>query len=132
MKKVFVVSLLLVSIFLIGNAEVALANGDCQDYECTYISTCDGEFDGGGKQCVELCTDGFFYGDIGAYWFDCDLLALNHKSWLGEGGSMGGDIGCSVNLSGRAMTLVISLTEVDCIERNTCVPCDDCCMPPAP
>ena len=127
MKKVFILSLFLISIFLIGNAEVALAQGEgCQDYECTGVVTCEGEYNGTYEECVTLCTDGF-YGDIDSYWFGCSLLSLDGKHYLGEGGSMGGDIGCSVSFSGRSMTLIISGTEDECIGRNICVPCDECC-----
>jgi len=128
MKKVFVVLVLFISVFLIGSvAESFSSAGVCQDYWCTYITTCDGVVTGGGEECTTLCTDGF-YGDIGGDWYGCDLIAINQKNLLGEGGAGGaGAIACSVNLHGRSMSLYLSLADVSCIERHNCVPCDGCC-----
>ena len=69
MKKVFVVSLLLVSIFLIGNAEFAFAYvcSHYRDYECTWTNRWYGEVQETGTDCMELCYDNGFEVSINDY-----------------------------------------------------------------
>jgi len=127
MKKVFVVSLLLISIFLIGNAEVALAQ--CQDYQCTgnemqyrvvteYFNTC-----------VELCTDGDPYMLYGL-WFSGYLYPIDTKNFLGTANSAYGWTGCSVERKGSRIIAKLSYIQEDMgyTDIIRCTPCDDCCF----
>jgi hypothetical protein len=135
MKKVFVVSLLLVSIFLIDSSGEAFLTDGCQEYQCSTIEGQHGEVYYYGEACVELCPDypaypnvlsGFLSGD----WIDCYLYpATGLKYLLGTADTNYGWGGCSVEKRGRSMTAKITYIQegegyVDIIK---CTPCDDCC-----
>jgi hypothetical protein len=130
MRKSYLFTVLLMLFFLgtlvMTNNAWAPPMGDCQDYWCTYIDICGGEVVDIDDECATLCTDGF-QGNIGGGWYGCDLMAINTKNLLGEGGSSVGDAACSVNLLGKSMTLELALTDYNCITRYKCVPCDGCC-----
>ena len=130
MKKVFVVSLLLMSIFLIVNAEMVLAQ-ECTTYLCNGKHLClDGE-SGGWEDCVEICIDEG-YAEIEGYCWGCDLggrsLFSSNKNFVGIGGSCGPDLRCSVELRGRAMT--VDFYEVGsnppCMDQLRCVKNNEC------
>jgi len=71
MKKLFVVSLLLISIFLIGNAEVTSADEEnCKLYLATITIADDEGIVDSWKDCIEVC----FYPDGWAdAWVFCDM-----------------------------------------------------------
>ena len=84
MKKTFVVLLLLVGVFLIGNAEMAFAQ--CmyhQDYQCSGIEREDGEVSDIYTTCVGFCYNDTF--EVGMYgeWFWAYLYPLDGKHLLG-------------------------------------------------
>ena len=114
MKKVFVVSLLLVSIFLIGNVEVALAQCiDYHSYECTYTAYQYGEIDEMGTTCVGLCyDDGFEVVGYGG-WFSCYLYPIDSKNLLGTANTAYDWAGCSVEFRGRSITAKLSYIQED-------------------
>ena len=130
MKKVLIVSLLLVSIFLIGNAEAALAQ--CQQYDCSGIGTQYGEVFDIYTDCVELCNFGDYY-DLYGFWFTGYLYPLDGKHLLGTADTMGGWAGCSVELQRRSMTFTFSFIQDGngYVDTMKCTPCDGCCMLPS-
>jgi hypothetical protein len=85
MKKVLLISLLLVSIFLIGNAEMALAQcHDYQYYECYAIDMEYGEVTSTGPACLYFCYDYGFEIDVSGPCFLCQLYpATGSKNLLG-------------------------------------------------
>ena len=104
MKKVFVVSLLLVSIFLIGNAEVALAQCDLlQDYRCTVTRTQYGVVDSIFPDCVQLCYDGFDVYFYDPFCFYCYLYPVGLKSLVGTANTLWGQAGCFVKTKGKKL-----------------------------
>jgi hypothetical protein len=132
MKKVFFVSLLLVSIFLIGSSGKAFANGECQWYQCSGKYLClDGE-SGEWEDCVEICIDEGSARIGSPYWFGCDLGGISlfgsNKNFVGVGDSTEGLLGCSVSLRGRSMT--VDLYEIEsippCLDQLKCVKNDEC------
>jgi len=80
MKKVFIVSLLLIGVFLIGSSGVALAQ--CQQYQCTGNTSLYGVFeDYTYDTCVALCP-----GDPYFLWsenFSGYLYPIDTKNFLG-------------------------------------------------
>lgn len=129
MKKVFVVLLLLVSIFLIGNAEFAAAAA-CQDYQCRGTLTQDREFVETYDTCVELCYGNGF--EVGIYG-DCFagyLYTINKISLLGIAGTCYGLAGCSVE-GDRSTLITVKLSYIEndegYVELLKCKPCDNCC-----
>jgi hypothetical protein len=137
MKKVFFVSLLLVSIFLIGNAELASA-GCCtnyQDYYCTGITSEDGYIDDTWEDCAELCyDDGFevyindfagwdeYYGYLYPAPDNKHLLGTFYDYTYGWGG-------LSVEFKGRSMIVNFTWIQNDdgYVAKAKCTPCNDCC-----
>jgi len=127
MKKAFVISLLLVCVFLTGNVEMALAQ-ECTTYLCTGKWSCGDEQ---WTDCVEICIDKG-YAEIEGYCWGCDLggrsLFSSNKNFVGIGGSCGPDLRCSVELRGRSMT--VDLYEVgsppSCMEQLRCVKSNEC------
>jgi len=114
MKKVFIVSLLLVSIFLISNAEVASAQCmDYHSYECTIAQTQYGEITNTFNTCVGLCYDDGF--EVVAYgWFTAYLYpATDNRHLLGTANSANGWAGCSVEFKGRSLIGKLSYIQDD-------------------
>jgi hypothetical protein len=132
MKKVFVVSLLLVSIFLIGNAGVAVAQcNDYEQYSCTGILTQYGEIVASDNDsCIFLCLDNF---EIDLYYdyFQCYLYpAPDSKHLLGTAYDPAfGWAGCSVDRRGRTITTKVTYIQDDDGYEGivNCTPCNDCC-----
>jgi len=126
MKKVFIVSLLLISIFLISNAE--LASAQCQDYECTLFESAYGEFYDSSDTCVELCPGDpyMLYG----VWFTGYLYpATDSKYLLGTAFTSSDWAGCSVEHRGRSITAKLSYIQhgYGYVDILRCTPCNDCC-----
>ena len=107
MKKALLVSLLLVSIFLIGSVKEAGAN-DCTFYSCTGKYSCGEGIIEEWPDCVDI-----HYGDghaaLYGEWFMCELGGINlgssNKNFVGVCESMSGLLGAAVNLRGRSMTI---------------------------
>jgi hypothetical protein len=134
MKKVFVVLLILVSIFLIGNAGKALARClDYQDYECTVTGYQYGEVDFTDTDCVELCYDDGFEVYINTPFFYGYLYpATGSKNLLGTCYDYEYDwTGCSVESRGRSIIVKLSYIQEDdgYVVIYKCTPCDGCCIP---
>ena len=144
MKKVFIVLLLLVSVFLIGNAKVASADdGNCDGYQCTGKFACEGDFDEDiinevneviREECFTLCSDkGNAY--LYSYWGACDLggrsLFASSKNFVGTGYTYGYEVslGCAVDLRGNSMTVdlfTVDLSEDGCMMQLRCVKSESC------
>src|SRR4030043_1487692 len=110
MKKVFVVSLLLVSIFLISNAEANLVTDECQCYQCTVKYSYGQVISWEDTDNVQMCISENGTARISGFNWYCDLggssLFLSKKNFVGLGyaqWSLGQ--GCSVQLRGRSMTI---------------------------
>jgi len=60
MKNIFVVALLLISVFLIGNAEAVAENGDCREFLVNMTTNPNDALPGPGswQECVAICPDG--------------------------------------------------------------------------
>jgi len=79
MKKVFVVSLLLISIFLIGNSGMAgVEMGDCQVYRSTVTS--DSEMLGSWEDCIEVCIYPDGWAQAWTYCNYSDYLILTYEN----------------------------------------------------
>jgi hypothetical protein len=126
MKKTFVVSLILVSIFLIGSSEIA-STKECKTYLCTGKYLCiGGESGTWSEECVSICIDeGFAL--AGGEWWGCDLggrsLFSNNKNFVGVGYSTEGYLGCSIILRGRSVTIDLYEDEANppCMDQLRCV-----------
>ena len=136
MKKVFVVSLLLVSAFLICSSGKALARClDYQEYECSVTGYQDGEVDFIDTDCLELCFDDGFEVDINSSegGFTCYLYpATGSKYLLGTADTIGsGWGGCSVERRGRSIKIKLTLIQQGIGQEVilNCKPCDGCCGP---
>jgi len=131
MTKVFFVSLLLASIFLIVNAELSAAQCEnYQDYQCAGSATAYGEIVHIEDTCVELCLDSQYPYYLDGYWFTGYLYPVTgSKSLLGTASSYFGWAGCSVEFHGRSMTTRLSYIDNDSGQVATlkCAPCDNCC-----
>ena len=135
MKKIFVVSLLLVSVFLIGNSGTALAQCmDYQDYECTFVWYLDGAVDyvGVDPYCIELCfDDGFEVYATDYMWFEAWLYpATDNRHLLGTiydyyYSSWGG---CSIEFKGRSLIFSSSYIQDGngWVLINRCTPSNNC------
>jgi hypothetical protein len=135
MKKIFFVSLILVSAFLIGSSGVAWAPCmNYQQYQCTGTAYQYGEVDETYGTCVGLCLDYLSYADydyLWGEWFNCYLYpATDNKHLLGTADTMYEWAGCSVELRGRSLTAKLSYIEEDegYIDVIKCTPCNDCCI----
>ena len=133
MKKVFFVSLLLVSLFLIGSSGVASAQ-ECTDYECSWITTCDGEVDSiDYGWCIELCTDGFEFYATDYDWYEAWLYpAPDDKHLLGTADTDYDWAGYSIEFKGRSLIGIFSFIQEDegCVEVDHCVPSTNCSYGP--
>ena len=131
MKKVLLISLLLVSIFIIGSSGEALAQ--CQDYQCTVTLFQDGEVEEVGSTQVELCPFYISYPTyLTGYWFTCYLYpTTGSKHLLGTAATMADWAGCSVEFKGRSLTAQLTYIQEDLGYANTfkCTPCDGCFVP---
>ena len=112
MKKVFLVCLLLVGIFLIGSSGKALAACmDYRSYECTHTETQYGKITYMGTECVGLCYDDGFEVDVYGNCFVCYLYpATDSKYLLGTANTCAGWSGCSVEFKGRS--IIVKATNV--------------------
>jgi hypothetical protein len=134
MKKVFLVSLLLVSIFLFGSSGVALAQCmDYQDYGCTLYETEYGQTYDFSDTCVELCYDDDFEVIISSpCWFTGYLYpAPDYKHLAGTASTSVGWAGCSVESQGRSITAQLAYIQngYGYVDKLKCTPCNDCCRP---
>jgi len=131
MKKVFIVSLLLVIVFLIGNAEMALAEngGGCHWYRCTGKYSCGSGIESEWVECVGLCIYEV-YAELYSDWFECDLggrsLFSSNKNFVGIGSGYVGDLGCAVDLRGNSMTADLYEDDHDCMDQLRCVVDESC------
>ena len=132
MKRAFFVSLFLACVFLIGSSGMALAQ--CADYECSWLTFCDGELDGGGMGwCIELCDDGFEVYASDYFWYEAWLYpASDGKHFLGTADTMDGWAGYSLEFNGRSLIGLFSFIQEDegCIEVDRCVPSTMCSVVP--
>ena len=137
MKKIFLISLLLISAFLIGSAGVAWAPPppciDYQDYACTYSYSEEGMTDVVDTDCLTMCYDNGFevvvYGDC----YTCYLYPVTGSRYLlGTANTCGGWAGCSVERRARSLTTKVTFIEYNMVVpgleyTNKCIPCNDCC-----
>jgi hypothetical protein len=132
MKKIFVISLLLVSAFIIGSSEMAAAQcQDYQDYECTYTVYQYGQTDYiDFDYCIRLCfDDGFEVYATDYDWFDGWLYpATGSKNLLGTAHTGEGWAGFSMDFKGRSMTYRFSFIQGDAgyTETAKCTPSNNC------
>ena len=132
MKKVFFISLLLISVFLIGSSGVASAQCmDYQDYECQYTVYQYGYIDGGvDYDCIEVCFDDGFEVYATDYGFFETWLypAPGKKNLLGVADTGAGWAGFSMEFNGRSMTYKFSFIQDDdgYTEKGTCIPSNNC------
>ena len=131
MKNLFLISLILVSILLIGSSGTALAQ--CQAYTCNVILFQYGEVDNLGPTQVELCP---FYIDyptyLNGYWFTCYLYpTAGSKHLMGTAATTDGWAGCSVEFKGRSLTAQLTYIQDDdgYTDIFKCTPCDSCFVP---
>jgi hypothetical protein len=120
MKKVLLVSLLLVSIFLISSS-VATATPVCtnyQDYICNWNDTLYGEKYAAGTDCLKLCFDNEFEVDINDYagvdeFYGYLYPAQDSKHLLGTAYDFvyHSWAGCSVEFRGRSMITKLTYPE---------------------
>jgi len=130
LKKIFVVSLLLMGIFLIGNAKVALAaDGGCQLYQCVGKYSCGEGIESEWDECVDLCIEDGHAGAEGSWW-GCTLggksLFSSNKNFVGSGGSTQGNLGCSITLRGKKSMTVDLFDGEGCMEQLRCVVSESC------
>jgi hypothetical protein len=132
MKKIIIVSLLLVGILLIYNSGVALADfcSVYQVYECTRTETQYGETTYTGTECVELCYDNGFEVNAEGNCFFCYLYpATGSKNLLGTATTCAGWAGCSVEFKGRSIIIKVTLIQSNngseeiyqCKPNNNCI-----------
>jgi hypothetical protein len=136
MKKALLISLLLVSIFLIGSS-VATAFPVCtnyQDYSCTYTGYQYGEIYGTGPDCVELCYDDGFEVDTYSFmygnWFYGYLYpATGSKNLLGTADTTTEWAGISAELRGKSMTMKFAFIQDGSgyVLIEKCKQCNNCC-----
>jgi hypothetical protein len=124
MKKVFVVSLILVSIFLIGSSEMALAfDGDdnCQVYTATITVDPPGSLPGpdSWQECIYICyEDGFAEAETCGF-YGPDTLELTLEDFGIDAKNLVGfstefsefDKSCHVKLRGGGLRIL----EADCL-----------------
>ena len=132
MKKTYIVSLLLLSIFLIASSGVALADfcSDYQMYECSRIETQYGEITYTATECMELCYDFGFEVYIEGFCFNGFLYpATDSRHLLGTTNTCAGWAGTSVEFKGRS--IIVNLTGIQAdngyAEIYKCTPCTNCC-----
>jgi hypothetical protein len=128
MKKIIVVSLLLVSAFIIGSSGKALAQ--CQDYSCSGIEKESGEVTDIYSTCLSMCSDEFEVNVYGG-WFECYLYpSTGSTNLLGTADTCcDGWAGCSVEFRGRSLRAKLSYIQENEEYTDTlkCKPCDNCC-----
>jgi hypothetical protein len=133
MKRTFFISLLLVNIFLIGSAGVALADfcSVYQEYKCSVTGYHEGEIDFTDTDCLELCYDDGFQVDIySPYFYGYLYPATGSKNLLGTCYDYEYDwTGCSVEKRGRSIIVKVSyIQEGDgYVVIHKCTPCNNCC-----
>jgi hypothetical protein len=132
MKKVIVVSLLLIGIFLIGSSGKAWATFICvnpEEYQCNFTQYVYGEVNFQGPFCANLCLnypsspDSLYVESLA-----CDLYpSTGSKYLLGTCNTY--SIGCSVELNGRSLTARFTGIEDNegYVGILKCKPCNDCC-----
>jgi len=135
MKKVLFISLLLVAVFLIGSAGVAVGKCiDYQDYTCKIHGYKNGELNQPNpfSDCVTLCYDDPFavtIDDIGGMnYFNGTLYpALDYENLLGTFNSQNGPGGISVEFPSRRSIKVTSEQGAGFVYVSNCTACDGCC-----
>jgi len=138
MKKVFIVSLLLISIFLIGSTEMAFAQWTL--YCCDGMVREDGEVQyTTSDSCMGLYDDGSFEVGIDMLGSVIDTYggtlypAPDSKHLLGtiEGIAFGWG-GCSVEFKGVQALVKITWVQDDngWVTTYTCTPSNNCCVAP--
>jgi hypothetical protein len=135
MKKIFVVSLILVSIFLIGNAENAFALEYCTCYQCTVRYSCGEGILWEDTDEVAICSIDNGFSEIGGNTSSHDgwgcllggiSLFGSNKNFVGFGGSAWGEnSGCSVEIRGRSMTVDL-YHQSDCMTHWRCTKGEKC------
>ena len=136
MKKVFLVSLLLAGIFLIGSLGTALAQCmDYQDYYCDGLVFLGGIYNDTWDDCIELCYDDGFEVGFNDYAGDNYIYgylypATDNKNLLGTFY----DVeyywgGASIESNGRSRILKLSYTQDGSgwVVTFNCTPCNGCC-----
>ena len=108
MKKLILISLLLISIFLIGSVDV-FANGSCTYYTCDGRYKCGEEILDEFTECVDIHVYGDGYAELYGYWYYCELggtgLGSSNKNFIGTCESWLGDLGANVQLRGNSMVI---------------------------
>ena len=136
MKKVFLVSLLLGNILLIGSSGTALAQCmDYQDYYCTFVAEQYGEVANMDADCITLCYDDWFevgiddaggYNESYGYLYPAPdnkhLLGTCYDYFYGWGGGAVGFKGVSMILTN---SLIQDGTGLSAVVK--CTPCNGCC-----
>jgi hypothetical protein len=129
MKKVFVVPLLLVGIFLIGNAE-AVFLGNCPCYQCNLKTLCPNGDSLEFPESVRLCMDegsATIEGQCLGCFLGGKSLFSSNKNFIGSGSSCWGhNSGCSAILRGRLMTIDLydefgCMTQLRCVQGGVCI-----------
>ena len=132
MKKVFVISLILVSIFFISNAEALLLSSECKCYQCTVKYSVGQVISWNDTDNVQMCIseDGTarttgsnlpWYCDLGG-----KMLFSDKKDFVGLGYAQWSQSqGCSVELRGRSMTIDLydnygGMTQFRCEQGGEC------------
>jgi len=121
MKKVFFISLLLISVFLVGSVEVF---ADCTYYSCSGRYSCgEGVLDQW-TDCVDIHIDSDSHSRLYGYWFYCELggtsLLSSKKNFVGHCDSEYGDLGATVDLRGRSMQIKFYEDESGCFDELRC------------
>ena len=132
MKKVFVISLILVSIFLISNAEAGSVTSECKCYQCAVKYSVGQVISWEDTDNVQMCiSEDGYAGTTGSNlpWY-CDLggrsLFSSKKDFLGLGYAQWSQgQGCSVQLRGRSMTIDLydsygGMTQFRCVQGSEC------------
>jgi hypothetical protein len=131
MRKVFFISLILMSVFLCTSAVVLAGPSVCQDYECAVIGTQYGVVDYIDTECVELCNDGGFETHLDGFCFGCFLYpSTDERHLLGTADTCSGWAGCSVEFRGTSITTKLTLIQDNAgsVLKFDCKPCNDCCL----
>ena len=137
MKKILFISLLVVTVFLVGSSGVASAScTNYQDYSCPGNAWEFGMDNGSRSNCVEFCYDDGF--SVGVYnipvFFNGTLYPATSNEhllgtfydydWMAWGG-------LSVDRKGRS--IIVKLTEIEdgdgWVDIYNCTPCNNCCRP---
>ena len=121
MRKVILVLLLLVGIFLIGTVDVY---AQCTYYTCTGMWGCEDGIEGQWTECVDIHVYGDGYSELYSDWFYCELggtdLGSSNKSFVGTCASSEGLLGATINLRGNSMLINFYEHEYGCFDQLKC------------